>query len=85
VVVLRVLRQRLAAIQAQAGVRPPDRIRTYLAGDTGPIAKRGSAKRVFAGLALLTVVAVFIVATFLDRRRFGAADRRPASIPVGQG
>jgi hypothetical protein len=68
-VVLRLLGQRLAAIQAQAGVPPRHRIRTFLIGDTGPIVQPGSPMRVFAGLAVLAVVALFTVTGFLDRRR----------------
>lgn len=66
-VVLRLLGQRLAAMQTQAGVPQRSRIQDYLTGDTGPVTQPGSAKRVFAGLALLIVVAVFMVAKYLDR------------------
>lgn len=68
-VVVRLLGQRLAAVQEQAAVPQRSRIQGYLAGDTGPVAQPGSSKRVFAGLALLTVVAIFMVAKYLDRHR----------------
>jgi len=77
-VVLRLLGQRLAAMQAQAGVPARNRIRTFLVGDTGPIARPGSSTRVSAGLTVLTVVAVFMVANFLDRRQRGPGVIRPA-------
>ncbi len=67
--VLRVLESRLTAIQKQAGVPRKERIHTYFAGATGLTQQRGSRVRVFAGLGVLTVVAVFSTAIFLDRRR----------------
>jgi hypothetical protein len=67
-VAVRLLQGRLAALQAQAGVPASDRIRASLVADTGPLAQPGSPARVFAGLALLTVVALFMVTSFLDRR-----------------
>jgi hypothetical protein len=71
-VVLRLLGQRLTAMQAQAHVPLRGRIREYLVGDTGLASQPASATRVLAGLALLTLVGVFMVASFLDRRQ-----RRP--------
>lgn len=71
-VVLRLLGQRLAAMQGQAGVPRRSRIQDYLTGNTGPVAQPGSARRVFAGLAMLTVLAVFMVAKCLDRRQRGS-------------
>ena len=65
--VVRVLAHRLAAIQA--GVSRRNRIRVYLAGDTGVRAQQGSSARAFAGLALLTMVSIGTVVNFLDRRR----------------
>lgn len=66
-VVLRLLGHRLAAMQA--GVPARNRMQTYLAGDSGAISEPGSHARVLAGLTLLAVMAVFTVASFLDRRR----------------
>lgn len=76
-VVTRVLGQRMAAFQA--GVSRRNRIRVYLAGDTGVLAQQGSSTRAFAGLALLTVVAAGMVMNFLDRRRdrMGTLRSRP--------
>ncbi len=67
--VLRVLAQRLAALQARAGVAPRDRILTYLTADTGAMAEPGSRVRSFAGLMLIALVAVGMVSAFLGRRR----------------
>jgi hypothetical protein len=63
----------------QAGVLPIDRISARVIGATGPQSQQGSAKRVFAGLLTLTIVAIFSVACFLDRHpirihRLWAAD-----------
>jgi hypothetical protein len=65
----------------QAGVLPINRISAVVIGVTGPVSQRGSAKRVFAGLLALTMVAIFSVAGFLDRhpiriRRLRAAGGR---------
>lgn len=79
-VVLRVIGQRLKSIQAQAGVSSRHRIRTFLVGDTGPVSQPGSPARVLAGLALLAIVAVFMVVNFLDRRTGGTAMRRQAGL-----
>jgi hypothetical protein len=69
--VMRVLGQRLTAMQAR--VPPPSRVQAYLVGNSGPVPQSGSSARELGGLALLTVLAVFAVANFLDRR-----ERRPA-------
>jgi hypothetical protein len=66
-VVTRLLVQDLAASQAQQGVPMQGRVRIHLTGDTGLLAQPGSSKRTFAGLLLLTIVAVLFVATFLDK------------------
>ena len=63
--VLRLLGQRLAAMQT--GVPSRSRIQASLIGDTGSVIQPDSSTRVFAGLVLLTVVAVFSTANFLDR------------------
>lgn len=55
------------AQQVQANVTPNNRIQTVLAGDTGPLVQPGSSKRVLGALALLTIVAIFAAASFLDR------------------
>jgi hypothetical protein len=66
-VVLGILGQRLATLQAD--VRPPNRVQDFLVGDSGLAAQPGSSKRMFGGLVLLTVIAVFTAANFLDRRQ----------------
>jgi hypothetical protein len=58
----------LAAQQAQLHVAPRNRISDQIIADTGPLPQDGSSKRVFAGLALLTVVAVSTLRGFLNRR-----------------
>lgn len=60
----------------QASVRPVDRIGIRPVGVTGPLSQQGSSKRVFAGLLVLTVVAVFSVACVLDRRLTGVGRHR---------
>ena len=67
-VVLDILEQRLAALQAD--VRPHDRVQDSLVGNSGIAAQSGSSIRIFGGLVLLTVIAMFMVANFLDRRRY---------------
>jgi hypothetical protein len=74
---LKYLASRLATVQAQAGVHPGNQIHIYLTGKVPPTKQPGSRTRVFAGLALLTVVAVFIVSNFLDRRRCRTSVRQP--------
>ena len=64
-----VLKSRLMRLQASAGVRPRDRIRTYLVGVSGPEPERGSRARVFAGLGLLTIIGVLTVSRFFELRR----------------
>lgn len=65
--VMQVLTRQLAARQAVAGAPPVDRITAKLIGNPGPLAQPGSHKRVFGGLLLLTLIAVFSVCVFLDR------------------
>lgn len=55
------------AQQVQAGVAPINRIQIVQAGDTGPLVQPGSSKRVLGALALLTIIALFAVVSFLDR------------------
>src|SRR5260370_26090691 len=54
----------LVALQAQEGTAPIHRIGAHIIGDTGPVAQSGSPKRTYAGLALLTIVAVVVGAQF---------------------
>jgi len=78
VIVARLLASRLAGMQAK--VKPASRIVVHVAGDSGPLIQVGSPKRVYGGLILLTLVAFFMLAIFLDRhpglvRRPGRARR----------
>ena len=59
----------VSARQAQAGVMPGNRISTTIVGDTGPLVQAGSPKRVYAGLALLAVVAAFMLSNFISRHQ----------------
>jgi hypothetical protein len=67
--VMRVLGHQLSAMQAQARVPAASRVQAYLVGNSGPTPQSGSSARELGGLALLTMVVVFSVANFLDRRR----------------
>ena len=60
-----------------------------MAGDTGPLEQQGSSKRAMFGLFILTIVAVFAAASFLDRHPVGcpgsAAGRaRPGCPPIAR-
>ena len=60
-IAVRTINHLLAARQAHANVRPRNRILAQIIGDSGPVIQVGSAKRVYAGLAVLTLVALSIV------------------------
>ena len=66
-VLTKLLTNDFTAQQARDNVTPVNRIRIVLAGDTGPLVEQGSSKRVLGALAILTMVAVFAVTSFLDR------------------
>jgi len=53
--------------QVTQGVLPRNFVTAYSVGDGGPVILRGSRVRTYAGLLLLTVVAAFLMLTFLDR------------------
>lgn len=57
----------LAARQQAERVAPRSLIGTRLVGDTGPLLQQGSRIRSFAGLGMLTIVAAYLLARFLDR------------------
>lgn len=59
----------VSARQAQAGVLPGNRISTSIIGNTGPLLQAGSPKRVYAGLAVLAVVAASMLSSFLSRHQ----------------
>jgi hypothetical protein len=68
----------LLAQQVKQGVLPRNRITAYSVGDNGPVILPGSRVRTFAGLLLLTLVAAFLVSTFLDRHPIRARGLLPA-------
>lgn len=73
----RVLRSRLMTLQADSGAAPRRRIRTYLVGMSGALPQKGSRARVFAGLAVLTIIVILTASRFSEfhRIRFRAARR----------
>jgi hypothetical protein len=70
VVVNNLLDRKLLALQSKVHVKKSARIVARLVADTGPQPQAGSSIRSLAALMVLTVVAVFAVATFLDRSKF---------------
>lgn len=65
--VTRLVTSQFQAQQAADGATANNRIETVMAGDSGPLEQQGSSKRALIGLFILTVVAVFAAASFLDR------------------
>ena len=65
--VTRMLTGQFQAQQTAFGATPNNRIQVVMAGDSGPLAQQGSSKRALVGLFILTIVAVFAAASFLDR------------------
>jgi hypothetical protein len=65
----RILAQILAKRQKRTGVPSSRRISARIIGDSLPVAQTGSHKRVFAGLALLAMVACSTTSGFIDRWR----------------
>ena len=61
----------LAKFQSGDQFPAEDRIQTYVVSDSGPISQRGSSIRVYAGLAFLAMVAIFMVSSLLDGRSLG--------------
>jgi predicted O-methyltransferase YrrM len=71
--VLGVLRKATAMVQEQVGANPENEVKaTLVAAPTGPVAQGGSHKRSYAACGVLTIIAMYLVAGILDRRR-----RRP--------
>lgn len=67
VILTRLITNQFTAQQAGLGATSNNREQIVVAGDTGPLIQQGSPKRALFGLILLTLVAVFSVATFFDR------------------
>jgi hypothetical protein len=68
--VMKVLTTSLAAQQRREGARSQSEITTVMAAaPTGPRSQGGSHKRSLAALAVLMIIAVFLTASLLDRRR----------------
>jgi hypothetical protein len=66
-ILTRLLTNQFTAQQAETGAQSNNRAQIIVSGDTGPLIQQGSPKRALFGLILLTLVAVFSVATFFDR------------------
>lgn len=65
----------------QASVPGRDRVYAHVVSASGVTRRAGSHVRVYGGLVLLTVVAVFMTASALDRRRGARAGARRARHP----
>lgn len=77
-IVVNTLRSLLSSRQAQAHVPRWGLASIRVVGDSGVQAPLGSRIRVLAGLAVLTLIALFMVVIFLDRRALaGLGVRRP--------
>ena len=66
----------------QVGISPDSRIAVSVVGDSGPLIQKGSTVRSFAGLLVLTLVIVLLLARFLDRhpvRLRGRLGLRPST------
>jgi hypothetical protein len=86
VILTRLLTDQFTAQQARDNVALNNRVGIIQTGDTGPLLAQGSPKRVLIGLIILTLVAVFGVAMFLERHpvRIGPFGRRaPGGRPTG--
>jgi hypothetical protein len=77
-VTVRRLRRILRTRQEQAGVPRRHRISAQILGKTGLVIQAGSLKRVFAGLALLAIVAISALWSFLDQQGPG---RNQSTVP----
>jgi hypothetical protein len=90
--VTRLLYKQFREQQAASDVTLNNRVLMVMAGDTGPLAQQGSSKRALIGLAILTIIAVFAAAAFLDKhpirlRRIGSqsgAGRPAGKVPPGR-
>jgi hypothetical protein len=87
VILTKLITNQFNAQQTEYGTQSNSRAQIVVAGDTGPLIQQGSPKRALFGLIILTLVAVFSVATFFDRhpvklsRLWAGAGGR--SVPLG--
>jgi hypothetical protein len=84
-VVTRLLVHNLAESQAQQNVPAHTRVSIHPAADAGPLVQPGSSKRTFAGLLVLTIVAVLFVAAFLDKHPVRLVPFKSLLRPTAQG
>jgi hypothetical protein len=67
--IIKVLVGDTATRQVRSGANPKEMINATLTNSSGPLANKGSHKRTIIGFLILTIIAVFMVAGTLDRRR----------------
>jgi hypothetical protein len=63
-----IFEQGLTSREARANVPPDEQIAMHVIGDSGPGLALGSSKRTYAGLAVLTVIAMYMILNFIDCR-----------------
>jgi hypothetical protein len=63
----RIFEQGLDAQEEHAHVPPTYRIATHVIGESGPVVQLGSSKRTYAGVAVLTIIALYMILRILDR------------------
>ena len=70
-IVMRMLQDSLATQQARQGAPPQTWIRAYpIAPPSGPVAQSGYPKRTMAAIAVLAIIAAFMVSAFFDRHPY---------------
>jgi hypothetical protein len=83
---LGVLRKATGVLQEQIGASPKNEVKaTLISAPTGPIAQGGSHKRSYPALGVLTIIAVYLVARVLDRRRRRPWPNAPGRRRLGSG
>lgn len=66
---IRIFTQGLTQREMAAQVPPNDQIAVHVIGDGGPASHPGSSKRALAGLVIMTIIAMCMITSFVDRRR----------------
>jgi polysaccharide biosynthesis protein PslJ len=80
---IRIFDDGLVTQQVNARVAPDERVTAELLEDSGSVLQPASTARVLGGLAFLTIVAVYMTASFLDRRQLRPRRKnRRKRIPV---